>query len=183
MIALYIFAGAWAIFIMVWKWWYETAPRIEAQRMARVALASVIDGTIDSTAGTDVIDSAAYNRRNGIEWAVSFDIPAGENGKRIDFGLPQDGVGSNVRSFYLGTDEASGLNVVYYKDNNAALHRIRPTLGMTDLKFEKYTDAGGSVYDDIVKVTATVDKTVTGTRQGDYAIEVKHSDTVFLNNV
>ena len=65
-IVTFMFAAAVSVYAMGWRWWAEISPRIEAQRIARVALSSVIDGRIDATAGTYTIGSTVYGRRNGI---------------------------------------------------------------------------------------------------------------------
>lgn len=172
--AVYVFMGIWSLYLMGWRWWHEVAPRIEAQRIARITLSTITSGTVDSTAGTYQVGSATYTRRNGIYGATS--VPSIPSLSEIDFGLEPDG--SNVRSFYLGTDEASGLKALYYKDSNSVRHKIKATSGLTDLKFEKL---GG--IDNIIKVTATVEKTVLGTRNVPYEIKVVYDEVVYLRNV
>ncbi|MFA5146058.1 MAG: prepilin-type N-terminal cleavage/methylation domain-containing protein [Candidatus Omnitrophota bacterium] len=184
MIALYVFAGAWGIFIMTWKWWHETLPVIEAERVARLALMSIVEGTADPTAGVTTIGTSTHARRNGIMWATSYDIPSLQEGREIDFDLLQDGGTSHVRAFYLDTAQ----NAVYYRDNANTLYKINSTSGLTGLKFEKLSeDFGGTgtatVHDDIIKVTATVEKDVIGTRGVPYHIKVEYSDTVHLDNL
>ncbi len=172
---------------MGWTWWHEINPTIEAQRAVRVTLSSVIEGSIDPTAGTDTIGSSTYKRRSGLTGAM-FDAinptpttpVISEDQKRIDFRLEVDT--SNVRAFYLGTDPLTGLKVVYYIDNASAVHKLDATKGITDLQFSYYTDTGGTVHYDIIKVTAAVSKDVLGTRNQPYHVEVVDSDFVYLKN-
>lgn len=179
-VVLYVFLSVVSVYIMVWRWWHEVAPRIEAQRIARVALSSIIDGAADPTAGTYTVNSVTYKRRSGIAWATSSpDIPSQS---QINFMLVPDS--SNIRSFYITQDdEDSTKEAVYYKDyNNATLtptvHKIASTVGITDLKFEKFLSLSN-----IIKVTATVEKEIKGTRQTPYNIKVEYNDIVYLRNV
>lgn len=172
---------------MGWTWWHEINPTIEAQRVVRVALSSVIDGSIDFTAGTDTIGSSTYKRRSGLTGAM-FDATnptpttpvISVDQRRIDFRLEPDT--SNVRAFYLGTDITTGVMAVYYIDSSSQERRLEATKGITDLQFSYYTDTGGNVHYDIVKVTATVSKDVLGTRNQPYHVEVVDSDFVYLKN-
>jgi hypothetical protein len=176
-VGLYVFLGVWAIYTMSWSWWNEMVPRIEAERIARVALTSIIEGTIDPTAGTCTVGSTTYSMRNGIAWAkLVDDIAYGTSVTSINFGLDPDS--SKVRSFYLGVDATTGLGVVYYKDSNSVVHMIKPTLGITDLRFEK---TGGEA--DMLKVTTSVTKNVLGTRKTAYPVTVTYSDSVYLRNL
>jgi hypothetical protein len=181
-VALYVFLGALAVYMMVWSWWHEMAPRIEAERIARTALSSVIDGVADPTAGTFAVGSVTYSRRNGIAWAKEIDdIAAGESVQSLDFALePDDG---RVRTFYLGQDAATGQNAVYYRNSDGVASKIRPTLGITDLRFEKFQAGDGSYPRGVIKVTATVTKNITGTRQATYPITVTYSDVAYLRNM
>lgn len=183
-VGLLVVSGTWSIYHMAWRWWYETAPLVEAQRIARIALSSVIEGTVDSTAGQDSI----YGRRNGIAWAVyepviSSNISAAD---KIGFGLEKEKedngdypTSHNERAFYLGLDPATGLNVIYYEDNDDEASQLRATLGITGLKFEKFKDANDKIH---IKVTATVEKDVAGTRSTPYHIKIEYVDYVYLRN-
>jgi Tfp pilus assembly protein PilV len=179
-VSMYVTLGALSVYMMVLTWWHQTAPRIEAQRTARIALSRVIDGIVDSDAGTDATaSSGTYRRRNGIAWAVSQDsstIPSIPTDAEIDFALESDS--SRVRAFYLGTD-AGGSKVVYYKYNSSS-EEIKGTKGITDLKFE-FIDVTNK---NLVRVTVKVEKDVqTGTGSTTYPVRVECSETVFLRNV
>lgn len=175
MISLYVILGAWVLYMMGWSWWHEIAPRVEAERIARTALSSIITGRTDTTAGYYNIGTTTYARRNGIMGAI--DVPTiSVSEQEIDFALEPDS--SNARSFYLGTDSVTGQKLVYYKDNNGSVHPIDSTRGITDLKFEKLLSN-----DNLIKVTATVQRTITGTRSGNYDITVSYNEVVCLRNV
>lgn len=186
LIALFIILGSWAIYRMTWQWWHETEPVIDAERIARVTLATIIDGTIDTTAGTD----GAYPRRNGVAWAVYEPVVASsiEAADRINFGLEKEKeyygdypAAHNVRAFYLATDATTGLKVLCYQDSADSVHTIKATLGITGLAFEKVRDgATGKVH---IKITATVAKTITGTREAGYPVKIEYVDYTYLRNV
>ena len=163
-----------AIYIMGLSWWHEVVPKIETQRIARLALISVIEGTSDLTTGTYAIGSASYKRRNGIIQATL--VPNLPSINEIDFALAPDT--SNVRAFYLGIDPDTGFNVVYYKDSSGTAHKLNSTVGITELTFEKYSGS-----DNVIKVTATAERDVTGTRSDTYHIRVSYSQIVYLRNV
>lgn len=183
-VGLLVVSGTWSIYHMAWRWWYETAPLVEAQRIARVALSSVIEGTIDPTAGQD----STYGRRNGIAWAVYEPVISSNisTADKIEFGLEKEKedhgdypTAHNEREFYLGLEPQTGLRVVYYEDDDEVVHTIKATLGITDLKFEKFKDVNDKIH---IKVTATVEKDVAGTRAAPYHIKVEYIDYVYLRN-
>ena len=185
-VAMYIVLALWAVYVIGFKWWYETAPFVEAQRTARMALNTVIEGTMDTTAGQDVLStptSKTYKRRNGIAWAMrkksdTYPRPYPEiadDGRRINFRLEQDS--SNVRSFYLGTVSES-MKAVYYVDNASVAHKIKSTEGITDLIFESV--AG---YDNLFKVTAKVERYAAGTKYESSPLIVEYSDFIYLRNL
>lgn len=173
-IAVYIVIGVWSLYLMAVSWWHETMPKIESQRIARMALTSVIRGSLDSTAGDDLIGSSLYGRRNGIASAVL--IPSIPSPEHINFALETDS--SNIRAFYLGTDPATGQKAVYYKNNSGQVIMLKSTLGITDLKFEKFDGQ-----DNMVKVTATARKEVLGTRSAAYVAETVYDEVVYLRNM
>ena len=70
-IAVYVIAGAWSVYVMISKWWYETAPKIEAQRITRSALLGITEGTPDPTTGTFSFGGTTYRRRSGLSWAAA----------------------------------------------------------------------------------------------------------------
>lgn len=179
-----IMMAAVSVYTMGWRWWAEVAPRIEAQKVVRVALASIIDGRRDATAGTYVVGSTTYNRRCGIAWSVftpTIDTPSdapNPASSRIRFGLNKSTDTATTREFRLKTDPATGLWAVYYKDDAGTYHMIKPTIGITNLQFEKY-----SGLNNLIKVTATVDKTVQGTRRGNYRVKAEYSEFIYLRSV
>lgn len=176
LLAGFVLTALVSIYITTSQWWAEIAPRIDAQKIARVALTSIIDGSIDPTAGTYTIGSKTYGRRNGIAWATATpDIPSLF---RINFMLNKPGESSNVRSFYMATDPVTNLRAIYYQDSSGAVRMIKPTLGITDLRFEKYMG-----YNNAIKVTATVDRNVIGTRRQPYRVKVEYSELAYLRGV
>lgn len=194
-----IFVAAWSMYAMGWTWWYEVSPRIESQRIARLAIMKIIEGTQDSTTGFDIIGNSRYNRRNGISSAyysynlpdLQYDSDGVPYSNRIDFGLFEDygtyepSSPRNVRSFYLDNDGDAGLKAVYYRDGQGAAHKISSTSGITDLKFNKYViDKAALTLDDyIIVVTATVEKDVSASGMQPYHIKVEYSDSIYLKNV
>lgn len=189
-ISTYIFLCAWAIYMMGWAWWYEILPQTECQRIARIAISVIDKGMMDSTAGADTIDFVTYGRRNGMEnacrtrvdKAVLFVTPTiTDDGHRINFKLESDssplGPPWNKRSFYLGQDN-SGVKAVYYKYSDYPPQEIRATRWITDLTFEAV--AG---YNNLIKVTATVQRVVKGSRKVPYQISIVYSDHIYLRNI
>ena len=177
-IALYTIGAAWAVYIMVWRWYYEAAPRVEAQRMARAAIAQIVDGYPDSTTGTYTIGSTTYKRRNGIAWATEDPTVTSD---QIDYRLEPDS--SNIRSYYMATvPDTGGEKALYYKDSNGTSHEIRATRGITALTFEKFEDKDETVHNNIITVTATAEKEVRGTRSQPYNIKIVYSDVIYLRN-
>jgi len=168
-------------------WWNEILPQTECQRIARSAISVIKEGMVDSTVGTDIINSITYKKRNGLEEAyksrddsldVSFNTPVITlEGRKISFKLEPDPTSTNSRSFYLGQD-AFGMQAVYYQVGSSTPKVIRATRGLTDLVFETV-----SGYSNVIKVTATVQKTVMGSRSTPYQISVVYSDYVFLRNL
>ena len=197
-----IFLAVWAVYVVGWTWWNEVAPRIEAQRVARLAVGRVIDGVRDSTSGYDVIGPKAYRRRNGIAAAYYFapnmpnpqyDDAGHPYSNEIQFGLFEDYVSAsdpyqpatanNVRSFYIGTD-ADGIKAVYYKDGNGVSHRIEATSGIEDLRFYQYYDTDIGAYDPkVIVVEAVAKKSVKIGAAQPYEINVNYCDYVYLRNV
>ncbi|MBN2453274.1 MAG: hypothetical protein JXB40_03320 [Candidatus Omnitrophica bacterium] len=186
LIAVYVVAAAWSIYVITSMWWHNISPEIEAERVARSAVLSVIGGTVDSTAGTDVVGINSYTRRNGIAWAF-FDpdhIPPNtpvisEDRRTIDFRLEADS--ANSRRFYMAVDPVTGLNAVYYRNNLNQSQLIKPTLGITDLQFYFYTVGAETNYN-MIKVVANVEKDILGTRKEPKHIKIQYSDYAYLKN-
>jgi len=185
-IAFFVVAAVWSVYMMAYVWWHEISPEIEAERAARAAVSSIVYGAVDSTAGTDTVGINTYTRRNGIAWA-RFDpnvtLPAtptiSVDQKTINFRLEADS--SNARQFYLATDAASGKKGVYYKNNLNQTQLINSTLGLTNLQFSFFTEAGVTNYK-IVKVLATVERDILGTRNIPKHIKVEYADYAYLKN-
>jgi hypothetical protein len=208
-----IFVVVWAIYILGWTWWYEVSPRIDAQRIARIAMEKIVEGAPDSTTGYDMIGTTRYDKRNGISATYYFkpDLPdtyVNSEGttvsNSIEYGLYEDyathppAVGSsanNVRSFYLGTDAATGLKAVYYRDGNGTSHILKDTLGITNLEFSYYVDNDVSpsvTCEDMIVVSVEVDKDVSAVGHTPYNINVHYGyddsstlrtgNTVYLRN-
>jgi hypothetical protein len=140
-------------------------------------------------AGSYTVNSVSYKRRNGLAWASKdpgdnsypvIEDQTGHPASKIKYHLVPDA--DNVkREFYYGT--YSGKGVVYYKHSNGTSYRLNDTLGITDLKFEKFIDSDDEEHDNIIKVTVTAAKEVYGTRmQQPYTVTVVYTDTVYLRN-
>jgi len=180
-IALYTITAAMTSYVVFWTWWHETSPEIEAQRLARIAISTIIYGNVDSTAGTYNIGSTTYTRHNGIAQATRMSALSTLPSQAMTFGLEPDT--SNCRSYYLGFDASSGTNAVYYKDSNNAITKINSTKGIKDLTFAYFTDAGGTLHTNIITVTATVDWNVLVGGSAPHRIYVQYSQLVYLKNV
>lgn len=181
-ISLYVIAAAWLVYLMTWNWWHEIAPTVEAQRIARTAIMAVTEGFRDPTAGTETVGATTYGRRDGIDWTtLTNDNPTPVSpvitnaGRRIDFRLEPDT--ANVRSYYLGVD-ANGVKSVYYINSNGVTSKLKGTDGITDLLFSQV-----SGYSNIYKVTATIQKTVVGTRRTPYGVNIEYSDYIYMRNL
>jgi len=190
-----VIASAWSVYAMVWQWWTEMSPRLDVERSARLALLNVIEGVTSvsglsgNTAGSYTIGSTTYIRRNGLAWASKdpgdsqhpqiYD-QAGKPASRIVYHLVPDA--NNVkREFYYGT--YNGRGAVYYKHTNGTSYRLDGTLGITNMKFERFVDRDDVEHSNIIKVTVTAAKEVYGTRAHQpYTVTVVYTDTVFLRN-
>lgn len=195
MIGTMVIASAWSVYVMVWQWWSEMSPRLDVERSARLALLRVIEGTTSikgltgDVAGSYTIAATEYKRRNGIAWASKdpgdnqypqiYD-QTGKPASRIVYHLVPD-ASSVKREFYYGT--YNGKGVVYYKHTSGTNYRLDDTLGITNLKFEKFVDADSVEHNNIIKVTVTAEKQVYGTRvHQPYTVTVVYTDTVYLRN-
>lgn len=199
-IALFIFLCAWAMYMIGWAWWYEILPQTECQRIARAAVSVIRQGMIDSTVGTDTINSVLYRKRNGVEESLRTrsDVLSGtfvtptitDSGHRINFKLEPDPTGVNSRSYYLAQD-ANGVKAVYYQYSATAPQMINATRLQTsppdtdmDIVFEGPTiTEDGYTYNNLIKVTATVQKTVKGSRSTPYVVSVIYTDYINLRNL
>lgn len=180
-VALFVVASVWSVYLIVWKWWHETAPRIEAQRMARIAVLAVINGVDDTTAGTYTVNSVAYTRKNGITWATTAQPgsvkPSIPSAGEIDFALVPDI--TNARAFKLDIDPVTSRNAVRYRNDAGTWSTVAGTVGIKDLTFA-FVD---SVNKNLVQVTVTAEKNVEGVRSQTYTVSVTYVATVYLRNV
>ncbi len=178
-VGIFVIMSAIAVFLMAWRWWSETYPRIEAQQITRLAISRIVNGVVDTTAGQDVIIGATHTRRNGIAGADR--APDTATAGCINFSLEPDG--SNLRSYYIASDDQdASRNAVYYSydPGSPTVTKIRGTTGITGLSFVQSVDeATGFI---LVTVTATVDRNILGTRQASYNIHVEYSDSIYIRN-
>lgn len=180
-IVCYVIFAAWSVYIMVWRWWYETAPTIEAQRVARIALSRIITGAREDALGSDTISPTTYRRRNGLSETtltnanpnpVSPVITSSGSQNAISFRLEPDT--ANTRSYSVGT-VSQGVQALYY--NNA----IIPSTRVTGRIF--LTCSLESGFNNLYKVTVRVEKDVSGTRTGNFVASAEYSDFIFIRNV
>jgi len=194
LIVMFVLAALWSVYFIGWKWWHEMAPIAEAQRVARIALSSVIDGTVDSTAGQETIIGQSYGFRNGIAWTVltnedviassSFTTPViSADGHKIDFKLEKDSAAVNGRSFYVGSDADAGTTAVYYKDSSGTVHKVKGTEMKSDTGSISLTFERDATYADLIKVTVTVQRTIPGTKYESAPLVVQCSDFAYCRNL
>jgi hypothetical protein len=180
-----VIASAWSVYVMVWQWWAETSPRLDAERSARLALLNLTEGVtyvngLGYIANPYVVNGRNYYYRNGIAWADEYPVISADN-KTITYSLMPDS--SSTRQFYPGT--YNGQGVIYYRHTDGASYRLDSTLGVTDLRFENLPNPDDPLtpYNNVIKVTVTARKEVYGTRADQpFIIEVEYSDTVYLRN-
>jgi hypothetical protein len=192
-IAGYVLLSVWGIYSISWQWWHEMAPAIEVQRIARIALFSIIDGTEDSTAGSESISGTPYYFRNGIAGATltnddvqgSLQSPVISGDKKmIEFKLENDATGINRRAFYLDQDVSAGTKAVYYRNNSGQARKVVGTElkvaagDVYNLVFEEDT-----VHENIYKVTVRIEKKITGTKYENSPLIVECSEYVFCRNL
>ena len=191
-IVLYVFLAAWMLYSTAWAWWHEISPKIEAQKTAKLALSLIITGSVDDTAGVDIINSVNYKRRNGIAWASSLLNPTsmpdddgdGEpdrwlwTNNRIDFRLEGD-VSSDLRYFKV---ENNKIVYCYSITRNGVLQeaskdivRTSDPLDAIALEFEFV------VQYNMVKVTVTIAKHLATRPAMPYTITLK--DYIHMRNL
>lgn len=193
-IVMYLFLAAWSMYMIGWRWWHEVAPIAECQRIARVGLSSVIEGT---RAWQETISSVTYNGKSGIAWTTLTKADTTANPvfvtpvlsvadasapgvyHRIDYKLEPDSVASNGRSFYVSTDITTNTKAIYGDGVKIDATQINATQGDVVLSFEK-PDA---TYPNLIKVTVTVTKSVPGTRFENAPVTIIYSDFINLKNV
>lgn len=173
-----IMLAVWGVYMMGWQWWGETGPRLDMEKAARMALLSVIEGSVDQNAGSYTVGSTTYTRRNGIAWATAYPTISSD-GKTITYRLAPDS--SNVRQFYYGTYNGNGY--IFHKNGSGTVTRIDSTKGVTGIQFSKFVDAQSVTHDNIIQVVATSDRDIYGTRKANpYHVNVVYTDTVLLRN-
>lgn len=175
-ISLYVVIAVWDTHVMAWRWWAETIPQLELEKAARMTLISVIDGSVDSTAGTYTAD-VQYSRRNGIAWATD-DPTISVDAKTISYRLVPDS--SNVRQFYY--DTIGGVGYMFYKDNAGNVTRINSTKGITNIQFSRFVDGESVTHNNIIQVVVTAERDIPGTGGSLFHARVEYSDTVLLRN-
>lgn len=191
-IALYVFLAAWMLYSTTWAWWHEISPKIEAQKTAKLALSSIITGSVDDTAGVDTINSVNYKRRNGIAWASSIFDPTsmpdddgdGEpdrwlwTNNRIDFRLEGD-VSSDLRYFKVENNK-----IIYHysitrtgvlQEASKDIVHTSDSLDTIALEFEFILQYN------MVKVTVTITKHITAQPATPYIIVLK--DYIHMRNL
>lgn len=194
LIVMFVVLSIWSIYFIGWKWWHEMAPIVEAQRAARIALSSIVDGTIDPSAGQETIIGTSYGFRNGIAYTVltnedcisspSFTTPViSSDGHQIDFKLENDSVAVNGRRFYVGTDLTTGASAVFYRNSSGTSYKIKgtevdPSTGSISLTFER-----DPAYSNLIKVTVSVQRTIPGTKYETTPLVVECSDFVYCRNL
>jgi len=90
---------------------------------------------------------------------------------------------SNIRQFYYGTYNGSGY--IFYRNGAGTVTRLAPTKGITDIQFSNLPDPNNPSHphDNIIKVVATAEKDIAGTRaENPYHVKVQYTDTVLLRN-
>jgi hypothetical protein len=173
-----IMLAVWGVYMMGWQWWGETGPRLDLEKAARMALLSVIEGSIDQNAGTYTVGSTTYTRRNGIAWSTQYPTISSDK-KTISYRLEPDS--SNARQFYYGTYNGDGY--IFYRNGSGAVTRLDSTKGVTGIQFSQYVDAGGTMHNNIIQVAVTSEKDIYGTRKANpYHVQVVYTDTVLLRN-
>lgn len=167
-ISLFVVLAAWSIYVMSWAWWAETLPRIEAQRIVRIALMRITEGMADPACDMDWISGKEYPRRNGIAWAI-FTPATTSDDAQVKITYPLEGIAN--QSFFM--NKAEDPRRIYH---NSTVYPMVGTTGITDLVFQ----VTGT---NIVKVTAAVERDLPGTRRVPYHLAVRESQTVYLRNV
>jgi hypothetical protein len=170
-VSLFIALSIWSVYIMGSTWWTQFMPRIEAQRIVRIAVRTIIYGLEDPGAGADSIGPGTpHSRRNGIAWATALPtIDSGSDDAMVRINYNLKGL-SNQSFFMLKTEDPMRL----YHNNTQS--PVSGTTGLTGLSFEL-------VDTNMVEVTAIVEKDVQAGGQPSYHVEEKLTQTVFLRNV
>jgi len=160
--------GAWSVYVMGSAWSKQFMPRIEAQRIARITVKTIVYGLTDIGAGTDSISGVSYSRRNGIAWATA--LPTNTSSSSVEK-ITYDLKGLSGQSFFmLKTEDPMKLY------HNNVSYPISGTTGLTGLSFNMTSP-------NIVTVTATVEKDVNVGNQAPYHVKADLNQTVYLRNI
>lgn len=163
-IAVFVIAASWSIYVIGVSWSTKMIPEMEAQRLARITMRTIVDGFRDAGAGTDTISGQSCSRRNGIAWATALPTVTSDSTK-ITYNLED----LNNQTFYTLKDE-SPMKLYH---NSAA---VPGTTGITDLTFEVISL-------NEIKVTVKVDKYINVGAQDPHHISVESSEIVYIRNV
>ncbi len=167
-VSSFIVLGTWSVYVMGSTWWAQFMPRIEAQRIVRIAVKTIVYGLSDPNAGTDSISGVRYSRRNGIAWAT--DLPtlvSDSDVVQINYDLKDL---NNQSFFMLKTEDPMTLY------HNNAQSPVNGTTGLTDLSFQLTSP-------NMVTVTATAERDVNVVGQSPYHVKAELEQTVFLRNI
>lgn len=180
-VSLFIVLSTWSVYVMGSAWWTQFMPRIEAQRIARIAVKTIIYGSRDNAAGTDSISGVQYSRRNGIAWATALPTHGviSPNIVRISYNIKNI---NNQSFFTLKTENPMKLY------HNNVQSPVSGTTGLTGLSFElpgEVTPPNTATVTppQCVTVTATVERDVHVGGQPPYHVKVELAQTVFLRNI
>ena len=187
LIIVYIVTALWSIYIMGWKWWHETSPVVESQRIARIALSTIMEGTTDTTTGQETIGFETYKGRSGISWITRTsdtlpDTPliSSDDGE-ITYML--EGDTQNVRRFYIGQDAVTGMKALYSLDGDGVIHKVKATeidSGHGDIRLTFTPDP---VYTNVIKAEVRVERRVPATIYETSPIVAEYSDTIYMRNI
>jgi Tfp pilus assembly protein PilV len=174
-ISLFIVLSMWSVYVMGITWWAQLMPRIDAQRVVRVAVKTIVYGLADSTVGTDTISDVPYSRRNGIAWAKA--MPTLDESDSNIVKIKYDLESLTNQSFYMliikDPNKTESPEKLYH---NNAQSPVSGTTGLTGLSFELTPP-------NMVKVTATVDRNVNVGGQAPYQVKAELSQIVCLRNI
>lgn len=145
-IAILVVFGIWSVYTMVTTWSAKILPRIEAQRIARITMKTIVEGKERSDgAGVDIIAGKSYRRRDGIASAIAMPtITSDADIEKITYNL--DGL-SNQSFFILKGENPKRL----YRNSSSS--PVKGTEGITDLSFQL-------IGSNMLRVTATVERDI-----------------------
>ncbi len=166
-ITLFVVSAVWSVYVMGAAWSTKMLPNIEAQRIVRIAIMTIVDGFRDTGAGTDTISGQSCSRRNGISWATDLpSITSNAATDKITYTLES----LSGQTFYILKNE-SPMKLYH----NSTI--VPGTAGITSLTFERIPDTN------MFKVTAKAEKDICMGSQPTYHVKAELSETVFLRNI